>query len=107
MGYLFLTLAICGELIGTNLLKASNGFSVLWASVGALAAYGVCFYFLAIAMKTINISVVYAIWAGVGIVLTAVLNVVIWRESLNIPTLLGLMLIVVGAVILNLYGPGH
>lgn len=64
MRYVFLLLAILGELVGTNLLKASNGFSSLWKTLGSLAAYGACFYFLDLTMKAINLNVAYALWAG-------------------------------------------
>jgi len=107
MGYIFLGLAIVGELLGTNFLKASNGFSILWASVAALASYGICFYFLALAMKSIDLSISYAIWSGVGIVLTTVIAVLIWKESINLATILGISLILIGVVILNLFGSGH
>jgi len=107
MGYIFLGLAILGELLGTNLLKASNGFSSLWETVGSLVSYRASFYFLALAMKTINLSVAYALWAGLGIVLTTVLAVVVWKESINLSSVLGIVLILSGVVILNLYGPGH
>jgi len=107
MGYIFLGLAILGELLGTNLLKASNGFSSLWETVGSLVSYDASFYFLALAMKTINLSVAYALWAGLGIVLTTVLAVVVWKESINLSSVLGIVLILSGVVILNLYGPGH
>lgn len=107
MGYIFLGLAILGELLGTNLLRASNGFSSLWETVGSLVSYGASFYFLALAMKTINLNVAYALWAGLGIVLTTVLAVVVWKESINLSSVLGIVLILSGVVVLNLYGPGH
>ncbi len=107
MGYIFLGLAILGELLGTNLLKASNGFSSLWETVGSLVSYGASFYFLALSLKTINLNVAYALWAGLGIVLTAVLAVVVWKESINLSSVLGIVLILSGVVVLNLYGPGH
>nr|WP_040470964.1 multidrug efflux SMR transporter [Lentilactobacillus kisonensis] len=107
MGYLFLTLAILGELVGTNLLKASVGFTVLWPTIGALGAYGACFYFLAIAMKSVNLNVAYALWAGLGIVLTTVIAVIVWKEPINFASLLGIGLIVLGVVVLNLYGASH
>ena len=107
MGYIFLGLAILGELLGTNLLKASNGFSSLWETVGSLVSYGASFYFLALALKTINLNVAYALWAGLGIVLTTVLAVVVWKESINLSSVLGIVLILSGVVVLNLYGPGH
>jgi small multidrug resistance pump len=107
MGYVFLLLAILGELVGTNLLKASNGFSSLWETLGSLAAYGASFYFLALAMKTINLNVAYALWAGLGIVLTTIVAVVFWKDPINLASILGIGLILGGVVILNLYGAGH
>lgn len=97
-------MAILGELLGTNLLKASNGFSSLWETIGSLAAYGACFYFLALAMKTVNLNVAYALWAGLGIVLTSIVAVVLWKEPINLASILGIGLILGGVVILNLYG---
>ncbi len=104
MGYLFLAFAILGELLGTNLLKASNGFSSTWETMGSLASYFACFYLLA---KTVNLNVAYALWAGLGIVLTTILAVVIWKEPINLASILGIGLILLGVVILNLYGSGH
>ena len=57
MGYIFLGLAILGELLGTNLLKASNGFSSLWETVGSIDSEGASFYFQATALKTIHLYV--------------------------------------------------
>lgn len=107
MGYIFLASAIVGELLGTTFLKASNGFSSPRESIAALISYGVCFYFLALSMKTVNLSVSYAIWSGVGIVLTTVIAVFIWKESINLATILGIGLILIGVVIVNLFGTGH
>jgi len=107
MSYVYLGTAIIGELIGTNLLKAAAGFTRLWPSVGALAAYGICFFFLSLAMKNIPLNVAYAIWAGIGIVITTVLAVTLWGEPLNLASVLGITLVVAGVVVLNLYGPGH
>ncbi|MCV3742280.1 multidrug efflux SMR transporter [Lentilactobacillus hilgardii] len=107
MGYLFLLLAILGELLGTNLLKASDGFTSLWETVGSLAAYGACFYFLALAMKSINLNIAYALWAGLGIVLTTTIAVVFWKEPINLASILGIGFILIGIVILNMYDAGH
>ncbi|MFC6289830.1 DMT family transporter [Levilactobacillus angrenensis] len=107
MAYVYLGTAIIGELIGTNLLKAAAGFTRFWPAVGALLAYGLCFFFLSLAMKQIDLNVAYAIWAGIGIVVTTVLAVLLWHEPLNFASLLGTALVILGVVILNLYGPSH
>lgn len=74
MHYLELALAIIAELIGTNLMKLSDGFSKLWFSVGTLAAYGFCFFFLALSLKGIKLNIAYATWGGAGIVLATLVS---------------------------------
>ncbi|GEA94014.1 multidrug resistance protein [Pediococcus damnosus] len=104
MGYVYLALAIVGELIGTNLLKASSGFTLLWPSLGALIAYGTCFYFLGVCMKTVNLNIAYALWAGIGVVLSTLVAVLFWKEPVNLANVIGIGFILVGVVILNLFG---
>ena len=61
MSYLYLALAITGELIGTSLLKASEGFSKLYPTVGLIIAFIFSFFFLSIAMKTIPLNVAFGL----------------------------------------------
>jgi len=68
MSYLHLFIAILGELLGTNLLKLSDGFTKPIPTVSALLSYGVCFYFLSLAMRKIPLGVTYATWSAVGLV---------------------------------------
>jgi len=53
-------------------------------------------------MKFIPVGIVYATWAGVGIVAIAVIGVIKYKQIPNIPTIIGLGLIVVGVIIVNL-----
>ncbi|MFT9457444.1 MAG: multidrug efflux SMR transporter [Liquorilactobacillus hordei] len=107
MGYIFLIFAILGEVVGTNLLKASNGFMSLWETLGSLASYCACFYFLSLTMKSLDLNITYAMWAGFGIILTTLVSVVVWKESINLASLLGIGMILSGVVILNLFGTHH
>lgn len=107
MGYLFLLLAIFGELLGTSLLKASEGFSVLIPTIASAIAYMACLYFLALSMKTVNLNVAYAIWCGIGMVLTTIIAILIWKEPVNLASFLGISLILAGTVILSMYGAGR
>ena len=84
MSYLHLFIAILGELLGTNLLKFSDGFTKPIPTVSALLSYGVCFYFLSLAMRKIPLGVTYATWSAVGLVLTAFISVMIFKETLNV-----------------------
>lgn len=107
MAYLYLMLAIFTELIGTSLLKASAGFSKLYPTLGCLLSFSVAFFFLSLSLKTIPLNMAYAIWSGLGTVATVIISILIWKEKVNVASITGIALIIVGVIILNLYGPGH
>ncbi|WP_053365788.1 DMT family transporter [Bacillus sp. FJAT-27245] len=107
MSHLFLMLAIILELIGSSLLKASEGFSKLYPTLGVIVAFVSCFFFLSLSLKTMPLNTAYAIWSGIGIIATTIISVIIWKEKINLASITGIALIVVGVVILNLFGPGH
>lgn len=105
--YLFLAIAIISELFATSMLKASNGFSKWIPSLCTIVGFGIAFYALSITLRHIPIGVAYAIWSGIGTALTTVIGIVIWKESANLITAAGLMLILVGVVVINLKGAAH
>ncbi len=103
MRYLFLSLAIAFEVVGSSFMKASNGFSKWLPSSIVIIAYVTCFYFLSLALKTIPLGIAYAIWGGLGIVLTALISIVIFKQKLDIPAIIGIVLIVAGVVVMNFF----
>ncbi|WP_332275974.1 multidrug efflux transporter outer membrane subunit EmrC [Bacillus velezensis] len=107
MAYLYLVLAISGELIGSSMLKAAEGFSKIYPTIGTIIAYIGSFFFLSLAMKTIPLNTAYALWSGIGIIATTIISVLIWKEKINVASVTGIVLILAGVVILNLFGPGH
>lgn len=107
MQYLYLLLAITGELIGSSLLKASEGFTKIYPIIGLLIAFTGSFFFLSLSLKTIPLNTAYAIWSGLGIIATTIISVLIWKEKINIASVTGIVLIIVGVIILNIFGPGH
>ena len=107
MSYVYLALAIAGELLGTTLLKVSNGFSRMGIGLLSLLAYGLCFYFLSQALRSINLNLAYALWSGIGIIGTSLIGILIWKEHLNLPTLLGIALILAGVLVVNIFGSVH
>ncbi|MEQ1104003.1 SMR family transporter [Acinetobacter ursingii] len=54
-------------------------------------------------VKTLAVGISYAIWAGTGIVLVAVINVIVLKQKLDFPALLGMLLIIAGVIIINLF----
>ena len=101
MKYLFLLLAIVFEVVGSSFMKASDGFSKWLPSSIVIIAYLTCFYFLSLALKTIPLGIAYATWGGLGIVLTAFISVVIFKQKLDIPAIIGIVLIVLGVIVMN------
>jgi small multidrug resistance pump len=100
--WILLSIAIAFEIAGTSLLKASDGFTRWGLGVASMACYWVCFGFLAAAIKTIPVGVAYAIWSGVGIVAIALIGWVWFRQELNLAQSGFIVLILVGAIGLNL-----
>lgn len=106
-GYVFLTAAIVLEIFSTSMLKASAGFSKFMPSLAFIIGMGASFYTLSQALTSIPLSIAYAIWSGIGLVLTTLVAIFIWKESVNIYIVIGIALIISGVILLNLKGAGH
>ncbi len=98
-----LIIAILSEVLATSALKASESFTRLVPSLIVVAGYGVSFYFLSIAMRTIPLGVAYAIWSGLGSALIVFVSWLIFKQALDAPAFLGISLIIAGSVILNVF----
>ncbi|WP_099355495.1 DMT family transporter [Fredinandcohnia onubensis] len=100
-GYLALSISIICEIFATAMLKMSEGFTVLFPSVGVIIGYGLAFYCLSLCLKTLPLSLAYAIWSGVGTALTAVIGALVWGEVFSTLKLAGIILIIGGVILLN------
>ena len=103
MGFWYLAIAICAEVIGTLALKVSNQFTNPIPSTLCVVGYIVAFYFFSLVLKTIPIGIAYAIWAGLGIVLIAIISAILYRQIPDLPAILGMILIVAGVIVINLF----
>ena len=100
--YIFLILAIAFEVVATSFLKDTNGFTNLYPSLIVIIALCICLFLMSHSMKFIPVGIVYASWAGLGIVGITIIAVVKYKQIPNIPTIIGLSLIVVGVIIVHL-----
>jgi multidrug resistance protein EbrB len=100
-GYLALSISIICEIFATAMLKMSEGFTVLFPSIGVIVGYGLAFYCLSLCLKTLPLSLAYAIWSGVGTALTAVIGALVWGEVFSTLKLAGIILIIGGVILLN------
>lgn len=100
--WVFLAVAIALEVLGTFLLKLSNGFEKWHWGALSIACYSACFWVLAPAMKSLPVGVVYAIWSGVGIVAASIIGIFAFDERMNAVQFGFVAMILIGAVGLNL-----
>ena len=100
MGYLYLFIAIVGEVIATTYLKSTNNFTEFLPTTYVVIGYGTAFYFMMLAMKTIPIAITYSIWAGIGISAITILGALKYKEVPDMLAILGLLLIILGVIIL-------
>lgn len=109
MAYILLALAIVSEVTGSTFLVKSEGFTQLVPSILVVVFYVISFYLLSQVIKTIPLGVAYAIWGGVGIVLTALIGFLIFRQSLDLAALIGIALIIGGVIVMNIFSKtvGH
>jgi len=101
--YLALSLAIFAEVFATALLKTTSGFSRFIPSGLVVLGYGASFWLFAKAMRTIPVGVAYAIGAGVGTAMLALVAVVIFKQKMDFAAISGITLIVAGVIVLNLF----
>lgn len=101
--WIFLGVAILSEVVATSALKSSEGFTRLWPTLLVVTGYMLAFYFLSLTLRTIPVGVAYAIWAGLGVALIALVSWLIFDQKLDAPALIGMGLIVSGVIVMNVF----
>ena len=99
--WFLLGLTILSEVIGIYFQKSSNGYERIVPTV----LMGLCFLFetwgVGIVMKQLEMGITYAIWAGVGTALAALMGMVVFNESVNAVKVVGIICVILGVVLLN------
>ena len=103
MTYIYFAAAIASEVVATSALKACEQFTKLTPSLIVIIGYCISFYLVTLVLRTIPVGITYAIWAGVGIVLVALVGAILYKQIPDIPAVIGMGLIVAGVVIINVY----
>lgn len=105
--WFYLAGAIAFEVAGTTAMKLSEGFTKLVPSILLFVFYAASFVALTFAIRKIDVSTAYAVWAGIGTALITAIGVLYFRESAALLKLLCIGLIIIGVVGLNLVGAEH
>lgn len=95
--------AILLEVLGTSLLQASQQFTRPLPTLGMAGCYLAAFYLLSIALREMPVGLAYAVWSGMGVVLIALIGWVVFKQKLDAPAIVGLMMIVGGVSVINLF----
>ena len=101
--YAILLVAIFCEVAGTMLLPVSNNFTKIVPTVCLALFYLTSFYLMTFVMDKIPIAIVYATWSGLGVFTIALLGYFFFKQSITWQAIIGLMLIVAGVFLVNVY----
>lgn len=102
MRWTLLLIAIISELGASTCMKLSNGFTNLYASILTFIFWGISFGILIVALKHFDLSFLYAIWAGIGILLVSVIGMIYFKEPASIMKITSILIIIIGIIMLNL-----
>ena len=103
MTYLYLAIAIIAEVAATSALKASEEFTKLFPSLIVVVGYGLAFYFMTLVLRVIPLGVTYAVWSGLGIVLVALVGFIVYKQTPDMPAIVGMGLIISGVIVINVF----
>ncbi len=104
LSWVFLIIAIVSEVAGTIFMKLSMGLTKVVPMIAMFVLYGISFSALALSLKTIDVSVSYAVWSGLGTAIIAVAGYFVFGESLGFLKVASICLIIIGVVGLNVAG---
>ncbi|BDH47023.1 multidrug transporter [Salmonella enterica subsp. enterica serovar Choleraesuis] len=101
--YIYLAMAIVVETAATSILNLSNGFKNLVPTFISLACYSLSFFLLSKILTAMPVGIVYALWSGCGILLVTLVGFFFYHQRIDLPAILGILLILAGVAIINLF----
>ena len=99
--YIFLALAIILEITGTSFVKDTAGFTRWIPSIICLSTICFSYYLMSHVVSFVPVGITYATWSGLGIIALTLVGIYKYNQVPNIPTIIGLVLIIVGVVIVS------
>lgn len=102
MKWLLLMLGIVTEVSSVTCMKLSDGFSKLLPSVLTFVFMGISLAIFILALKRFDLSFAYAIWAGLGIAIVAIIGILYFKEPVTALKIASIVLIAIGVFGLNI-----
>jgi len=85
-------------------MKLSDGFTKIMPSVLLILFYICSLYFLTLTLKSLEVSIAYAIWSGMGMIIITLIGFMYFNESVSLLKIVAIALIIIGVVTLNMTG---
>ena len=104
IGYIYLLLAVILGITSNGFLKTTNGFTNLVPTTMCIVTIVLCIFFLAKAMMTIPVGFTYATYGALTITAVTLFGIFKYNQTPNLYGVVGLILIVSGVILLNLFG---
>ena len=99
--YIFLGIAIVLEITGTSFVKDTEGFTKWIPTIICLVTICFSYYLMSHVVSVIPVGVTYATWSGLGIAAITIIGIFKYNQIPNLPTIVGLALIIIGVIIVN------
>ena len=99
--YLLLGIAIALEITGTSVVKDTEGFTKWLPTIICLSTICFSYYLMSHVVGFIPVGITYATWSGLGIAAITIIGIFKYKQIPNLPTIIGLLLIIIGVVIVN------
>lgn len=100
MGYVYLISSIISEVFGSSMLNLTATTKRKLPIIGVITGYLIAFYLLSLALLSIPLSFGYAVWSGLGTALTAMVGFTLFKEEVNIQTVVGIFILIIGIVLM-------
>lgn len=105
--WILLFIAIFCGVLGTSCIKLSFNFQGWKLLFTLLMLYFIAFVAMTLALQGIEMSIVYAVWSGLGTILIAFIGLFVFNEAISVKKIVSLLLILVGILGINLTNAFH
>ena len=103
-GYIYLILAIITGIASNGFLKTTEGFTKLIPTIFCVTSIVICLFCISKAMTIIPVGFTYATYGALTITAVALFGIFKYNQTPNLYGTVGLILIVIGVALLNLFG---
>jgi len=103
-GYIYLILAIITGIASNGFLKTTEGFTKLTPTIFCVTSIVICLFCISKAMTIIPVGFTYATYGALTITAVTLFGIFKYNQTPNIYGTIGLILIIAGVILLNLFG---